>query len=78
MATSVTVRHLSDGTITELAARAAAQGQSLQEFLRSHLTELAARPDVRGWTAQVETRLAATGRPIPSHRILAERDLDRR
>ncbi|MGH9155532.1 MAG: FitA-like ribbon-helix-helix domain-containing protein [Acidimicrobiales bacterium] len=43
--TSVTIGDVPDETRDELAARAAATGRSLQEYLRGKLIELAGRPD---------------------------------
>src|SRR5262249_1056379 len=41
----------------ELAARAASQGRSMQEFLRSELQRLASRPSVDAW---LQRRVSAT------------------
>ncbi|MGH3209759.1 MAG: FitA-like ribbon-helix-helix domain-containing protein, partial [Trebonia sp.] len=41
MTTSITIRDVPDETRDELAARAAATGRSLQEYLRSKLIDLA-------------------------------------
>ena len=45
MTTSITIRDVPDETRDELAARAAATGRSLQEYLRSKLIDLARQPD---------------------------------
>jgi adenine C2-methylase RlmN of 23S rRNA A2503 and tRNA A37 len=46
MATSITIRNIPEKARDELAARAAASGRSLQEYLRAQLIDLASRPDV--------------------------------
>ncbi|MHB1488080.1 MAG: FitA-like ribbon-helix-helix domain-containing protein [Acidimicrobiales bacterium] len=42
---AITIRDVPDETRDQLAARAAATGRSLQEYLRNQLIELARRPD---------------------------------
>lgn len=78
MATSITIRDVPDRTRDELAARAAASGRSLQEYLRAQLIELAARPDVETVLARIAERVRRTGTRLPKDRILAHRDADRR
>jgi plasmid stability protein len=75
---SITVRDVPAEARDELAARAAATGRSLQEYLRDELVELARRPDSRAHLARVRERK----RHIPSHldadTILRHRDAERR
>jgi len=78
MPKSITIRDVPDETCDELAARAALTGRSLQEYLRSHLIELVQLPDPEVLLARVRVRKAATGASLPSERILAHRDADRR
>ncbi|MGH9063189.1 MAG: FitA-like ribbon-helix-helix domain-containing protein [Acidimicrobiales bacterium] len=78
MAVGITVRDVPDEVRDELAARAAASGRSLQEYLRAHLIELAASPDVDVLVARIQERKSATGGPLPPDRILGHRDADRR
>jgi plasmid stability protein len=78
MATSITVRDVPDRTRDELAARAAASGRSLQEYLRTHLIELASRPDPETVLRRIAERVERTGSRLSSASILAHRDAGRR
>jgi len=78
MTTSITIRDVPDETRDELAARAAATGRSLQEYLRSKLIDLARQPDAEALLAEVRARKAATGPALPPDRILAHQLEDRR
>ncbi len=77
MSRSVTVRDVPDEAVRELAARAAASGQSLQEHLRAHLIAWAAQPDPAVLMARARARKASVGADIGSASILAHRDADR-
>ena len=77
MARSITIRDVPDETGDELAARAAATGRSLQEYLRARLIELARVPDAEVWMARVQARKAATGGSLTPEQILRHRDADR-
>jgi plasmid stability protein len=74
---SITVRDVPDDARDELAARAARTGQSLQEYLRVTLTELARRPDPTTLMNRVRERKASTHSLLPADTILAHRDADR-
>jgi plasmid stability protein len=78
MSVSVTIRDVPDATRDELAARAARAGQSLQEYLRSRLIELAEKPSADEVWARVRRRIAATGTRLPAEQILQARDSGRR
>ena len=78
MATSITIRDVPDKTRDELAARAAASGRSLQEYLRAQLIELARRPDPGALFARIRERKARTGTSLSKDWILDHRDTDRR
>jgi len=80
MPVSVTIRNVPDETLNELAARAARSGRSLQEYLRAQLIELADRPDIETWLAQVREhkRQMGGGIPISSEDIVREIKADRR
>jgi antitoxin FitA len=78
MVKSITIRNIPDQSRDELAARAARQGQSLQEFLRSELIALAERPDNRSLMASVRARKHQTRSTLSAERILELRDLDRK
>ena len=77
MPVSVTIRDVPDETRDELAARAARAGQSLQEYLRGQLTELAARPTPDLLWARVRARVETTGSRLTAEQILDARDVDR-
>lgn len=78
MAVSMTIRDVPDEVRDELASRAAAAGQSLQEYLRAQLTALAARPSPEMFWSRVEHRVRATGTRLSLEQILESRDADRR
>lgn len=78
MSVAITVREVPDEVRDELAARAARSGQSLQEYLRGMLVEVAARPAVGDVIARARSRVQATGARADAESILAARDADRR
>ena len=78
MPVSITIRNVPEETRDELAARAARSRRSLQEYLRSQLTELARRPDAEIVMAAIRERKRQTGSRLPADRILAHRDSDRK
>lgn len=78
MAKSITIRDVPEETGRELAARAAATGRSLQEYLRAQLIELARKPDAEVLMARVRARKEETGSRLGADAILAHRDADRR
>jgi plasmid stability protein len=75
---AITIRDVPDDTRDELAARAAASGRSLQEYLRRELIELARRPDADAVVARMRERKARTETRLTRDKILAYRDMDRR
>ena len=75
---SVTVRDLPDEVRDELAARAARQGMSMQEYLYDELTRLASRPSVADLMIDVGRRKRLNGRHVSRDAILDARDADRR
>jgi plasmid stability protein len=78
MPIQITIRDVPEKIRDELAARAALQGKSMQEFLRAELERLAARPSVDAWLQQVRKRKRAAQTRISSRQILQNRDADRR
>lgn len=78
MTTSVSVRNVPLEVRDELAARAAASGRSLQEYLLAELERLARRPTAEEWLERVRRRKAATGERVPARAIVAARAADRR
>jgi plasmid stability protein len=75
---AITVRDVPDDTRDVLAARAAATGRSLQEYLRNQLIELARRPDPEVLLAQIRERKASAGSKLPASKILGHLAADRR
>lgn len=78
MSVQITIRDVPERVRDELAARAALQGRSMQEFLRNELERLAARPSMEAWLRQVRKRKNAEQARVPGHLILKTRDADRR
>lgn len=76
--TTITIRHVPDDVRNELAARAAHQGQSLQEYLLGELTRLSSTPSVADLLVDVRDRKRRNSRAIGRDSILADRDADRR
>ena len=77
MAVQITIRGVPEQIRDELAARAALQRQSMQEFLRCELERIASRPSVGAWLQEVRIRKEATGTRVPPSDILRARDADR-
>ena len=78
MPIQITIRDVPEKVRDELAARAALQGKSMQEFLRAELERLAARPSVEAWLQQVRNRKRVTQTRVSARQILEQRDADRR
>ncbi len=78
MAVQINIRDVPEKVRDELAARAALQGKSMQEFLRAELERLAARPSIDAWAEQVRKRKRATQTRISSKQLLENRNADRR
>jgi plasmid stability protein len=75
---AVTIRDVPDGVRSELAARAARAGQSLQEYLRGILVTAAAKPTVEEVVDRARARVAVTGLRLDSAATLQARDADRK
>lgn len=78
MAVQITIRDVPDAVKKELAARAALQGQSMQEYLLAELRRLAAKPSLERVLARVRERKARTGTTLAAAELLGHRDADRR
>ena len=78
MSVSITVRDVPDQVRDELAARAARDGQSLQEHVRAMLMASVQRPRPGDVLARARARVAVTGARVDAGAILAARDADRR
>jgi len=75
---AVTIRDVPDEVRDQLAARAAHSGQSLQEYLRAILVNVASRPTVDDVLARARARVTATGVRLDPAATLAAKDADRR
>lgn len=78
MTVQINIRDVPEKVRDELAARAALQGKSMQEFLRAELERLAARPSIEAWLQQVRNRKRATQTRLSSNQMLDSRNADRR
>lgn len=77
MPISITIRDVPNETRDELAARAARAGQSLQEYLRATLVDLASQPDMATLMARIRERNERMGGGVPAEVILADIRADR-
>lgn len=75
---AMTIRDVPDTTRDVLAARAARNGQSLQEYLRTMLIELASQADIGELVANVRERKASTDADLAPEEILEHLNSDRR
>ncbi len=78
MSVQITIRDVPNEVRDELAARAALEGKSMQEFLRAELLRLVDKPSMQVWLAQVRQRAEDADRQISAVDILNARDADRR
>ena len=78
MSVQITIRDVSEKVRDELAARAALQGKSMQEFLHAELRRMVARPSIDAWLQQARRRKRATQSRVSVEAILKNRDVDRR
>jgi hypothetical protein len=78
MAVQITIRDVPEKVRDELAARAALQGKSMQEYLRAELERLAGKPSVEAWLERVRKRKRASQSRVSTRRILEILDEDRR
>ena len=77
MPKSITIRNIDDDVRDELAGRAALTGRSLQEYLRTKLTQIARSPDSEVLLARIRNRKQATGSTLSAETILRHRDAGR-
>lgn len=69
---SILIRDVPDEVRARLAARAAAKGQSMQEYLKATLVDLAGKPDIETWLRQVRRhRDEAAGPGMSAEEIVA-------
>lgn len=77
MGVQITIRDVPNSVRDELAARAAAQGRSMQEFLRGELERLAARPSMETLLKRIRERVNTAGTTVSADEILADLHADR-
>jgi hypothetical protein len=78
MAVQITIRDVPEKVRDELAARAALQGKSMQEYLRAELERLARKPSVDVWLERVRKRKRASQSRVSTRKILEALDAGRR
>jgi plasmid stability protein len=78
MGVQITIRDVPEEVRDELAARAARDRKSMQEYLKEELERLAARPSLHTWLERVRERKRAADGRVSAKRILKHRDADRR
>ncbi len=77
MPVQITIRGVPEKVRDEIAARAALQHQSMQEFLRCELVRIASRPSLDAWLQGVRERKVAADTRVRPSSILRARDADR-
>ncbi len=78
MPVQLTIRDVPEQVRDELAARAALQRKSMQEFLRGELERIASRPSLEIWLQTVRERKDAAETRVRPRSILQARDADRK
>lgn len=78
MGIQITIRDVPEAVRDELAARAAREGKSMQEYLRHAIELLASKPSPEQWVAMVKESKAHYLTTVPADAILKSRDQDRR
>ena len=78
MSVNITIRDVPSEVRDELAARAALEGKSMQEYLRRELERIATSPSIQAWLATVKERKSVSNVRIAPSKILRARNADRR
>lgn len=78
MAVQITIRGVPEEVRDEIAAKAARQRQSMQEFLRGELERIASKPSIDAWLEEVRERKAIFKSRVTTEDILRARDEGRR
>ena len=78
MSVQITIRGVPEEVRDQISARAAARGQSMQEYLRGELVRLVAKPSVDEWLKAVRARKQAMNNRVTTESILRARDADRK
>jgi hypothetical protein len=74
----MTIRHIPDEWRAELAARAARERQSLQEFMLQQIESIVAHPPLDLVVERARQRVRASDSSVTIEDILESRDADRR
>ena len=78
MSVQITIRGVPEDVRDKIAARAAAKGQSMQEYLRGELVRLVAKPSIDEWLRGVRARKRAMKNTVTTEEILRAPDADRK
>ena len=78
MSVQITIRGVPEDVRDKIAARAAAKGQSMQEYLRGELVRLVAKPSIEEWLRDVRAHKRAMKNSVTTEEILRARDADRK
>lgn len=78
MSVQITIRGVPEKVRDQIAARAAARGQSMQQYLRGELERMVAKPSLDEWLREVRTRKRAMNNRVTTESILRARDADRK
>jgi plasmid stability protein len=78
MGVQFTIKNVPKEVRDELAARAAREGKSMQEFLRAAIESIASRPSPKQWIAMVSARKELSGTHVSADEIVQTRSQDRR
>ncbi|MXZ06393.1 MAG: hypothetical protein F4Y75_02585 [Acidimicrobiia bacterium] len=78
MKVKITIKDVPEEVRDKLAAQAALNRQSLQDYLLVELERIADRPPAHVLPKEIEQRGKASGKVIPASEILEARDADRK
>ena len=78
MPVNITIRDVPDAVRDELSVRAAAEGKSMQEYLRGELVRISESASVADWLKSVRERKAVYNTRLTADRITEARDQDRK
>lgn len=78
MSVQITIRDVPNKVKAELAARAALEGKSMQEFLRTELFRIVETPSIATWLERVRERKADSDTRLKTSDILGAVNVDQR
>ena len=78
MTVQITIRDVPSEVRDELAARAASEGKSLQNYLRDELLRIVGKPSMHAWLARVRQRAEDAATRLTALEIVQARDADRK